>query len=65
VELNLRLMVSRPVRLGVGRPLGRMTRIYMFISLTCSCFFMYGDLSDERTGLYFANHSLVRVSNDP
>jgi hypothetical protein len=57
VELNLRPTVSRPVSLGVGpHPLGPMTRLYMFFSLTCTCFFLYCALSDERTGLYFAVH---------
>jgi hypothetical protein len=37
-------------------PLGPRTRFYMFFSLTCTCFFFYCALSDERTGLYFAVH---------
>jgi hypothetical protein len=33
-----------------------MTRFYMLFSLTCTCFFMQGALSDERAGLYFTVH---------
>jgi hypothetical protein len=39
-----------------GRPLGPMSRFYVFFSLTCTCFFMYSALSDGRTGVYFAVH---------
>jgi hypothetical protein len=56
VELNLRPTVSRPVCLGVRTPFGLMVRFYMFFSLTCTSFLMYGALSDERTGVYFAVH---------
>jgi hypothetical protein len=56
VELNLRPTVSRPVCLGVEPHLEPMTRFYMSFILTCTCFFMWGALSDERTSLYFAVH---------
>jgi hypothetical protein len=52
----LRPMVSRQSVLVSGRLLGSMTRLHMFFSLTFSCYFMWGALSDERTGLYFAVH---------
>jgi hypothetical protein len=55
VELNLHPTVGWPVRLGF-RPLGPMTRFYEFFSLTCTCFFIEGALSNERTGLSFSVH---------
>jgi hypothetical protein len=43
--------VSRPVLHGIGPPFGPMAKFKLFFSLTGSCFFMYGALSEERTGL--------------
>jgi hypothetical protein len=37
VRIHMRPTVSRPVRLGVGPPLGPMTRFYTFFSPTSSC----------------------------
>jgi hypothetical protein len=64
LELSFRLMVRPPVCLGVGP----MTRYwFLFFSLTFTCFFMKGTLSDERNGSVFCNahHSLVSITKDP
>jgi hypothetical protein len=50
VEVNLRLLVSRPVCLGVELPYGAHDQIFVF-SLTIAGFFMWGTPSDERMGL--------------
>jgi hypothetical protein len=61
VEVTLRLTVSRSVCLGVEPTLGLDTRYY-FLSegsrLKVAVFFLWGALSDERTGLQFAVQSL-------
>jgi hypothetical protein len=69
-KLYLPMQVTRVKKIGVerswicdqrlvlvsGRHLGPMIRFYMFFSLTCTCFFMQGALSDKRTGLHSAVH---------
>jgi hypothetical protein len=60
VEVTLRLTVSQSVRLGVDPTLGLVTRYY-FLSGFClktAVLFLWGALSDERTGLQFAVRSL-------
>jgi hypothetical protein len=48
----LRLMVSRPDCVGVKPHLGPMSR-FLLLSESCGFLFMWGALSDERTGLPF------------
>jgi hypothetical protein len=53
LEFFLRPTDSRPVRLGIGPPLGLMTRFIFlfFFGLTITFSFSYGILSDEKMGL--------------
>jgi hypothetical protein len=60
VKVTLRLTVSQSVCLGVGHPFGVHDQILLF-PLFCqkiAFLFSLGALSDERTGLQFAVHSV-------
>jgi hypothetical protein len=52
VKVTLRLTVSQSVSLGVEPHLGLMTR-YLVLFDSYGLFFLWGALSDERTGLSF------------
>jgi positive regulator of sigma E activity len=66
VEVTLRLTVSQSVSLGIEPHLGLVTR-YLFFFLQLRVCFLWGALSDERTGLSFVyaagscQRSLCRV----
>jgi hypothetical protein len=61
VEVNLRPTVSRPVCLGAGLPCGAHDQIFVFC-LIIAGFFMWGTLSDERTGLQFTVQLLLGLA---
>jgi hypothetical protein len=69
VKVTLRLTVSQPVSLGVEPHLGLMTRYLAITVWQLQSLFLWGALSDERTGLSFVyaagpcqcNLSRVRV----
>jgi hypothetical protein len=71
VTVTLRLTVSQSVSLGVEPHLGLMTR-YFHYRFTITVWFLWGALSDERTGLFFVcaagpcqrSLSQVRVPRD-
>jgi hypothetical protein len=70
MSLMLRLTVSQPVCLGIKHPFGAYDKI--FNAVRQLRFFMWGALSDERTGLSFTiaagprqrSHSRLRVPWD-
>jgi hypothetical protein len=53
VKVTLRLTVSQSVSLGVEPHLGLMTRYLILFTVTV--LFLWGALSDERTGLSFVH----------
>jgi hypothetical protein len=53
VKVTLRLTVSQSVSLGVEPHLGLMTRYFLLFDSYGLVFFLWGALSDERTGLSF------------
>ena len=57
VKVTLRLTVSQSVCLGVEPRLGLMTRFF-FLYMKVTVLFIWGALSDERSGLSFVSHSL-------
>jgi hypothetical protein len=60
-EVTLRLTVSQSVCLGIEHPLGLATRYYFLSECCClgvAVLFLWGALSDERTGLQFSVQSL-------
>jgi hypothetical protein len=61
VEVTLRLTVSQSACLGIEPTVGLVTRCYFLsdgFSLKFAVLFLWGALSDERTGLQFAVQSL-------
>jgi hypothetical protein len=71
LSFMLRPTVSRPVSLGIKHPFGAYDQIFI-TCVTVTVLFLWGALSDERTGLSFIyaaglcqrNLSLVRVPWD-
>jgi hypothetical protein len=66
VEVTLRLTFSQSVCLAVEPTLGLATRYYFLSERCClkvAVFFLWGTLSDERTGLQFAVQSLNGLSS--
>jgi hypothetical protein len=61
VEVTLRLTVSQSVCLGISTLVGLATRYYFLSECCClkvAVLFLWGALSDERTGLQFPVQSL-------
>jgi hypothetical protein len=52
LSLMLRPTVSRPVCLGIKHPFGAYDQIFI-TCVTVTVLFLWGDLSDERSGLFF------------
>jgi hypothetical protein len=53
VEVTLLLTASQSVSLGVEPPSGAHDQMFFFYCLTFTVLFLWGALSDERTGLSF------------